>query len=331
MRKTRFRRQACPKAAELASILSLAVAAGLLMSSCFLDADPSVPGYPSALMATIDLDTLGLLLDCASTTTGALLVSGGSRAAAIRLDDGTLLDILELGSAVCDLGDTDAAGFAYILTDDRLTPVSLSSWELQTPVPLGVGCLYTTVSPETGKAWVVDQSDVISEVDLATGDVQTVPGKPVSDCMGLACSEDGSALFAVDGAENAVVRLSTSDWTVSGRLDLGGQAIDLFRGPAGFICCIVEGSNEIWFIDAETCTLTLMTTIPDVPLAAAVMPDRSFSYASCPGTGLVVVSSSGQIEFRNADMGFPTSISISGDGNRVALCCPDEGVVRLLD
>jgi DNA-binding beta-propeller fold protein YncE len=309
----------------------MTMTAGLLTSSCFLDADPSEPGYPSVLMATIDLDSLGLLQKCATTTNGALLVSVGSSVAVIRLDDGSLLDILELGSSVCDLGDTDAAGYAYILTDDRLTPVSLGSWELQTPVTLGTGCLYTTVSPETGRAWVVDQADIISEVDLATGAVLSVPGKLVSDCMGLACSEDGSALFAVDGAENALVKLSTSGWTVSGTLDLSGGAIDLFRGPSGFVCCIVEGSNEIWFIDVESCTLTLMTTIPEVPLAAAVMPDRSFSYASCPGSGLVVVSSSGQIEYHSTEMGLPASIAISGDGSRVALCCPDEGVVRLLD
>jgi hypothetical protein len=126
------------------------------------------------------------------------------------------------------------------------------------------------------------------------------------------------------------VKLSTSSWTVLSTLDLSGQVIDLFRGPSGYICCIVQGSNEIWFIDVESGGLSLMMTIPEVPLSAAVMPDRSFSYASCPGIGVVVVASNGQIEFRSAEMGLPTSISIGGDGSRVALCCPDEGIVRLL-
>lgn len=303
----------------------------LLQTSCFLDPEPALPGFPGSLMATVPLDTLGLLGSCIQTTDGALLVAGSEGAAAVSLEDGKVLGILPTVSAVCDLGDTDAAGYAWLLTDDRLIPVSLGTWELQTPVPVGTGSLHLTVSAESGRAWVVDQSDVIREIDLASGTVETIPGTLVHDCLGLVCSADGSALFAADGAAMAVVKLGTSSWTPEGRLDLGARAIDLFRGPPGRVCCIVEGSNEIWTIDEASCTLVAMATIPAEPVAAAVMPDGSFSYASCPGPGLVVVAENGQIEFRSTEFGLPTSIAIRGDGERTALCCPDEGVVRILE
>jgi len=308
-----------------------ALTALLAASSCIFDADPAAPGFPIEPMTAIPMDTLGAAPErCSAVSGGALLVSGGSRTAVVDLEDGILLGVLDVGASVSDLGDTDVSGYAWILTEDRLIPLGLDTWETGQPIQVAPGSEHLALCAETGTAWVTDASDGLGEVDLASGTVQACPGGLVRDCRGLACSRDGSALFAADGADSVIIMLSTESWTPTARLDLPGEPVDLFVGPEGYVCCIVEGSNEVWFVDEETGALTLMTTVPESPVAAAVMPDMSYCYASCPGIGLVVVAASGQLEYKGSDLGFPSSIAIGGDGERTALCCPEEGVVRIL-
>ncbi|MEN8209228.1 MAG: hypothetical protein ABFR50_08255, partial [Candidatus Fermentibacteria bacterium] len=184
-------------------------------------------------------------------------------------------------------------------------------------------------SADGDTAWVSMDNDSIGIINLATLEVSVAPGIAISNCQGIASGDNG-ILFIAEGANGVITGYDTGTWTEIGHVSVPGEVYDLFPGPSGYICAIVDGSNELWFIKTETCMLYKMITFPAIPSAAASMPDGSFAYAACPGSGLIIVAQSGQIELRMMDFGLPSNIDISNDGERAVVCSPDNEAVYIL-
>ena len=300
------------------------------LSCIFGEEEPIIPGYPAEIDAEISFESIGSpsLCKCMLDYDIALVAAGNS-IAVVDIIDGENDAVIDLGMEIDDIADSDVDGFGYVLTGSFLHPVNLSGAFLEDPIKFTVDCSFVSVSSEGDAAWVSMDNDSIGMIDLVTGEVSVVPDIAVGNCQGIASAQN-SLLYIADGASGLITGYNTDTWSEIGHISVPGEVYDLFPGPSGYICAIVEGSNELWFIKSETCTLYKMITFPTIPTASAPMPDGSFAYATCPGTGMVIVAESGQIELRTMDFGLPSSIDVSNDGERAVICSPDNESIYIL-
>ncbi|NOQ21835.1 MAG: hypothetical protein GQ565_04180 [Candidatus Aegiribacteria sp.] len=312
------------------TILTVVSLWALASLSCIFDSEPSVPAYPAEIDAEIAFGSIGSPSICKCMIDYDIaLVAAGTSLAVIDIVNGKNESVFDLGLEIDDIADSDVNGFGYVLTDSLLYPVKLSGAVLENPINIGTGCSFVSVSSGSDAGWVSMDNDSIAMLDLATGKVSVVQDYAVKDCQGIALADNG-ALYIADGSNNLIIGYNTDTWAEIGRVTVPGDVHDLFPGPSGYICAIVDGSNELWFIKSETCTLYKMITFPAIPTAAAAMPDGSFAYAACPGTGMVIVAESGQIELKTMDFGLPSGIDVSNDGQRAVICAPDKEAVYVL-
>ncbi len=299
--------------------------------SCIFDSEPAIPGYPAQIDSEIPFGAIGSPSICKCMIDYDLaLVSAGTSLAVVDIVNGVNKSVIDLGLEIDDIADSDVNGFGYVLTDSFLYPVNLSTASLEDPIKIGIGCSFVSVSPAGDTAWVSMENDSIGMVDLITGEVSVVQNYSAGNCQGIASGENG-VIYIAEGANSIIAGYNTDTWAEIGRISVPGDVYDLFPGPSGYICAVVDGSNELWFIKSETCTLYKMITFPVIPTAAASMPDGSFAYAACPGTGMVVVAESGQIELKTMDYGIPSSIDVSNNGERAVICSPDNEAVYILE
>ncbi len=304
--------------------------AAMLFMSCIFDSEPVIPGYPGEIDAEISYSSIGSPYLCKCMYDYELaIVAAGTGIAVVDIVNGENISVFDMELEIDDIADSDMNGFGYILVDSLLYPLDLSALSFTDPIDLCIGCSFVSVSTENNTAWVSMNNDSIGAVDLVSGDVTAVPDFVVRNCQGLA-SADNSILYIAEGDNSIIAGYNTDTWSEVGRVSVPGEVYDLFPGPAGYICAIVEGSNELWFIKSDTSVLYKMITFPVIPTAAASMPDGSFAYAACPGVGTLVVAESGQPEMRSMDFGIPSSIDISSDGNRAVICSPDNEAVYIL-
>ena len=127
-----------------------------------------------------------------------------------------------------------------------------------------------------------------------------------------------------------IAAYNTETWTETGSCTVPGDVISIFPGPQCFICAVVEGSNELWYIKKEDCVLYKMITFPVVPTTAASTPDGSYAYAVCENYGVIIVAASGQIEHTTTEFGYPQSIDLSSDGQRAVVCSSEYETVYIL-
>jgi hypothetical protein len=306
------------------------IPAVLLTAGCIFDSEPVEPGFPSELDATISFQEIGDPVLCKCMSGSALaLVAAGTCLGVINMQSGQSPAALDLGIEIDDIADSDAAGYAWVLADSLLYPVDLSGPSLESPIRLRGSGRYVTVSSEGGRALVSMNDDSVTLVDLTSMQASTLAELQIQSCQGMAFGGD-ETVYAALGSEGVIAGYETGNWTEIGRVSVPGDVIDMFPGPSGYVCAIVNGSNELWFIRTSDCKLYRMTTFPETPMAAASMPDGCFAYATCAGSGLLVVAESGQIELRTQQYGLPSSIDISPDGARVVLCSADERRVYIL-
>ncbi len=302
----------------------------LVSLSCIFDSEPPIPGYPAEIDAEIPFGSIGSPFICKCMIDYDIaLVAAGTSLAVVDIVKGENEAVIDLGLEIDDIADSDVDGYGYLLTDSLLYPVNLSGASLEDPIDIGIGCSYVSIFSEDHVAWVSMDNDSMGTIDLATGKVSVVQNFTVEDCQGIA-SADNEFLYIADGSNSIIVGYDTDTWAEIGHISVPGEVYDLFPGPSGYICAIVDGSNELWFIKSETCVLYKMITFPVIPTAAASMPDGSFAYAACPGTGMVIVAESGQIELKTMGFGLPSSIDVSNDGDRAIICSPDNEAVFIL-
>ncbi len=300
------------------------------LSCIFGEEEPSIPGFPGEIDANISFETIGVPSICKCMIDYDIaLVAAGNSIAVIDIINGETEAVIDLGLEIDDIADSDVDGFGYVLTGSLLHPVNLSGAFIEDPIKITVDCSFISVSSEGDAAWISMDKDSIGLIDLATGEVSVVPDIAIGDCQGIASAQN-SVLYIADGSNSIIIGYDTDTWAEIGHVSVPGEVYDLFPGPAGYICAIVDGSNELWFIKSETCTLYKMITFPTIPTASAAMPDGSFAYAACPGIGMVIVAESGQIEVKTMDFGLPSGIDVSNDGERAVICSADNEAVYIL-
>ena len=310
----------------------LIITAWLLLSlACIFGEDePAIPGFPAQIDAEISFAGIGSPSICKCMLDYDIaLVAAGNSLAVVDIVNGENEAVIDLGMEIDDIADSDVDGFGYVLTGSLLHPVNLSGAFTEDPVKIPVECSYVSVTSEGDAIWLSMDNDSIGMIDLATGEVTVVPDMAIGNCQGIASAQN-SILYIADGSNGIITGYDTDTWDEIGHLSVPGEVYDIFPGPSGYICAIVDGSNELWFIKSESCTLYRMITFPVIPTAAASTPDGIFAYASCPGTGMVIVSESGQIELKTMDYGLPSSIDVSNDGERAVICSPDNESVFIL-
>jgi hypothetical protein len=314
---------------RLSITASIAILCILISLSCIFDPDePSVPGFPSKIDAEIAFGSIGSPHICKCMNDHDLaLIAAGSRLAIVDIVNGDVESTIDLQVEIDDIADSDMNGFGYVLADSLLYPVNLSGALLEDPINLRTSCSYVSVS--AGKAWVSMDNDSIGSVDLSSGILTVVKGFIMGDCQGIAAAADGLIYFA-DGDNDLIIGFDILSWSEVGRVSVPGDVIDLFPGPSGYICAIVNGSNELWYIKSESCTLYKMITFPVIPVSAATMPDGNYAYGSCPGAGFLIIAESGQCELRTMDFGIPSSMDVSSDGDRAVICSPEKETVYIL-
>lgn len=302
----------------------------LLCVSCIFDSEPELPLFPSTLAFTVAFET-GVdhgIVKCMNTANIALVASGSSLAA-IDVFEGELLAELDTGVPIDDIADSDAGGYSYVLAGSMLYPLDLAGLHLLDPVDIGLPSDFVCTSPDGGTAWVSMTGAGLASVDLASMEVSVVEQMNIRDCQGLAAA-DNSLLFVADGTEASIRAFDTSSWEEVGSIPVQGGVIDLFPGPSGYVCAIVEGSNKLWYIRTYDTSLYRMVTFPEVPAAGASTPSGGHAYASCPGIGTVIAAESGQIEVKTLQYGIPADMDITPDGNRAVLFTPEDDTVYVL-
>jgi hypothetical protein len=257
------------------------------------------------------------------------VVAAGTSLAMIDLQAGQSTATLEIGVGIDDIADSDAGGYAWVLADSFLYPVDLAGSSLGDPVRLGGAGSFVTVSTSGQRALVSMADDSVRLLDLNNMQLSTLDSLVLPGCQGLAFGGD-ETVYAALGSQSVIAGYETAGWTEIGRVSVPGEVIDLFPGPSGYICAIVNGSNELWYIRTIDCKLYRMITFPETPSAAASMPEGDYAYATCPATGLLVVAESGQVELRTQDFGFPSGMDITPDGDRAVLCSSEDRKVYIL-
>lgn len=299
--------------------------------SCILDSEPALPAFPTVVDVSIPFEDIGIPSICICTNTQDLaLIAADQNLAVLDIVNCEVVAVLNIGVEIKDLGDSDVSGYEYVLTDSMLYPVDLTGHQLENPINVGAGSEYLSVSNINNVAWIVHDDDSLTMVDLLSLAVKDVSYLPFSECQGIVASPDGNAIFLADGSRDVIVAFDTETGTEIGCCSVPGDVIDLFPGPQGFVCAIVEGSNELWFIRSDNCSLYRMITFPVTPVAAASMPNGCYAYASCTAIGLIIVSESGQPEFKSMEFGIPVSIDIDSKGYRAVICSPDNEAVYIL-
>lgn len=302
----------------------------LISLSCIYGSEPAVPGYPATIHATIPFGSIGPPYICKCMSGYDLaLVAAGTNLAVVDILKGDNRSVTDLGLEIDDIADSGINGFGYVLTDSLLHPVELSGAIVGNPINLGISCSFVSLSSVSEEAWVSMDNDSIGTVDLLTGEVTVIQNYSVINCQGIILDANG-ALFIANGDSRNITGYNTDTWTELGSVSVPGDVIDLFPGPSGYICAIVDGSNELWFIKSESCILYKMITFPVIPTAGASMPDGDFAYAACPGTGMIVVAENGQMELKTQEYGLPASIDISSDGQWAVICSTDNEAVYVL-
>lgn len=311
-------------------LIPAAVTVVFMASSCLFDSEPAEPGYPSQLEATLSFGDVGAPAACKCMPGSEVaLIAADSRIGVVQLQTGQLLASLDLGVSVDDLSDSQAGGFAWAVADSLLYRLDLSGPSLLDPMRLDGRGLYVTASSSENAVLVLMDDDSLFQVDVDSLKGWTVPGLALPGCQGLEYG-GGGTLYAVLGSEGVIAGFNIDGWNEIGRVSIPGDAIDMFPGPTGYVCAIVNGSNELWFIRTSDCKLYRMITFPETPVAAASVPDGVYGFGSCPGTGLMVVSESGQVELRSMDYGIPSGIDITPDGERAVLCNAETRTVYIL-
>lgn len=312
-------------------LLSLVFPFMLIQISCIFDSPPDIPGYPSRVDFSISLKSVGTPSMCECTCVQDLaLVIADNNIVLIDIAYGDIVSVLDTGVEIRDLGDTDVDGYGYVLTESLLYPVDLVGESLDPPLNIGSGAKYISISAADGSAWIVHENDCLTKVDLLTQEVSGIPSKLMADCQGIAADQNGDVIFLAGGSRMVIAAFDTETWTETGSCSVPGEVISLFPGPPGFVCAVVEGSNELWYIKEEDCNLYKMITFPVVPTTAASMPDGSYAYAVCENIGMIIVAESGQIEYRTSEFGYPQSIDLSSDGERAVICSAEYETVYIL-
>ena len=303
----------------------------LLQVSCIFDSPSAIPGYPSRVDFSIPFESVGVPSMCECTGVQDLvIVISDKNIALVDIVYGDLVSVLDTGVEIRDLGDTDVDGYGYVLTDSLLFPVDLVGERLDPPLNIGSGGKFISISGVDGVAWIVHENDCLTKVDLLTHEVSGIPSKLLADCQGIAVDQNGNVIFLAGGSRMVIAAFETETWTEIGSCSVPGDVISLFPGPQGYICALVEGSNELWYIRTANCDLYKMITFPVVPTTAASMPDGGYAYATCESVGMIIVAESGQIELRTTEFGYPQSIDISSDGQRAVICSAEYETVYIL-
>lgn len=303
----------------------------LIQVSCIFDSPSEILGYPSRVDFSISFESVGAPSMCECTCVQDLaLVVAGDNIVLVDIEYGDVVSVLDVGVEIRDLGDTDVDGYGYVLTESLLYPVDLVGKRLDSPLDIGSGAKFISISVDDESAWIIHENDCLTKVDLLTNEVFSIPSKLLADCQGIAADQNGDVIFLAGGSRMVIAAFDTETWTETGSCSVPGDVISIFPGPPGFICAVVEGSNELWYIKKENCDLYKMITFPVVPTTAASMPDGSYAYAACENIGMIIVAESGQIEHRTDEFGYPQSIDLSSDGTRAVICSAEYETVYIL-
>ncbi len=301
----------------------------LISVSCIFDTEPPLPGYPAKIDKTISFSAIGTpeLCKCMSDNKTAL-VAAGSNLAVVDIVHGNNKSVIDIGLEIDDIADSDCNGFGYVLADSLVYPVNLSGATVGKPINIGTSCSYISLMPDSNAAWLAMDNDSVGVLNLQSSELSIVKRISVKNCRGIASAD--SILFVADGSSNMILGYKTDNWNEAGRISTPGALRDLFPGVSGYVCAVVDGSNELWFIKSDNCSLYKMITFPVIPTAAASMPDASYAYAACSEIGMVIVAESGQMQLRTADFGLPSSIDLCPDGSRAIVCSPENKAVYIL-
>ncbi len=313
-----------------AVLLTASAAAGLVLCGCILGSDPS-PGYAGSLLRTFQCSEYGEPSLCSFSGDGRYgLAVAGETLLYFELRHGNLMGETDLDASAVDMAATADGGIIVVLTPNTLLAVRISGFELHSEIQLEGTASALSLTPDGLEAWVLHTDGFVTRIDAISWQVISREDTGIL-AQGLVVSSDGSALLLGDNGDSTVCRLRIDDFQVMSESETFNPVNGLFPGPDGMFCGIVEGSNEIWFWDEQSCVLEYMITVPDVPLCGASLSDGSFLYAGVPGTGLVVARSSGEHVLSTAEYGYPADIALESEGWNAILCSPGQMTITILE
>ena len=301
------------------------------MCGCILGSDPS-PGYPGNLLRTFQCSEYGEPSLCSFSGDGRYALAVAAETLLFfELRHGNLMGETDLSAAAVDIAATADGGTVVVLTPQTLLAISISGFELQSEIQLEGTASALSLTPDDLEAWVLHTDGFVTRINASSWQVISREDTGIPLAHGLVVSSDGSALLLGDNGDSTVCRLRIDDFQIMSESGTFNPVNSLFPGPEGMFCGIVEGSNEVWFWDEQSCILVYMITVPDVPLCGASMSDGSFLYAGVPGTGLVVASSSGEHALSTAEYGYPADIALESEGWNAILCSPGQMTITILE
>jgi hypothetical protein len=303
----------------------------LVCSSCLLGAEPA-PGYPGYHLRTFDCSGYGEPAACCFSSNGLLAVaSAGKDLLFFELRHGNLLGSITLDSDVIAVVNVPDGDQLLVLSEQKLFVVSPAGFTVTGEVELAGAAAWLSISHDGSSAWVLHTDGFITRLAPSDWGVLSYDSIGIGEPSGLAASGDGASLFVGSNGDSTICRLAVPGLEPTGECEVYNTVISLFKGPDGMLCALVDGSNEIWFIDEGSFFIDYMMTVPDVPICGASMPDGSFAYAGVPGTGLVVCSSSGEHVLTTAVYGLPSSVALESEGWNAVICSTEQMSISILE
>jgi len=235
-------------------------------------------------------------------------------------------------------------GYVACSNSDDVIPFEIIGHSLGTPIALPGTSPYpydATMSPGGWEIWVPDaSSDHVVVIDVMTDSIiQTipVPEYPTS----IVFTDDGSTALVSARDGDVVTLISTSDYSVSGTLDVLTGSGGTYDGPGNMALDPVSGNiyaldwydDTLYEIDPDATTVLRSVDIGSSAWQLVVDPAGVYVYVTDRATDEVrVIDRATLTQVTTVPVGDdPWGIDVTVDGTRLVVACEDDSNVYVVD
>jgi YVTN family beta-propeller protein len=195
--------------------------------------------------------------------------------------DSKLATITVLEKSVLPL--VDRFPFAYIpnFASNTISVINTTTNNITTTVPVGVGPVGVTVTPDGKTVYVTNQwNGTVSVIDTATNNV-TKTVKVGTYPFGISVTPDGKTVYVANYWSNTVSVIDTATNNVTKTVNVGFNPRGIAVTPDGKTVYVANyWSNTVSVIDTATNNVTATVNVGSYPVGVAVTPDGKKVYVA---------------------------------------------------
>jgi serine/threonine-protein kinase len=261
-----------------------------------------------------DDNTVSVVDTAKDEVVGTMQIGGGSGPEGIAVTpDGRTSFVVDNDAAAVDVIDNTTG------TVRRTIPVSVSPTDVVVG-PDGKTAYVTTT--DGGALLAMDTRQVVKAV--------SADGRPQS----LALSRDGRTAYVTDGGTSALLVVDTTDFRVTGRIEVGAGPDGVALSPDGRTAYVVNiDDDSLSVVDLAAGAVSATIEVGRRPISVAVNPDGRTAYVTNNDSGSVSVIDTGSRSLiGSVEVGAaPEAVVMAPDGSRAYVVNSGDGTISVLD